>query len=376
MDLIFVITYRQAILFVIVVHTLIICVHIEFRIRHLNLVDIWELRNTRADIDAGSGLSRRTWFGGDENDTVAGAGTVDCRRGCVLEHINRLDIADIEDSQWTHILTKVGKVRVLIRDRHTVNHIERFVTCTEWRYSSNDHTFTGSEVTWTSTYRYTGDTSTEQGSRAVHVTKFVVIHRHLADGTGDERATEWAITDYDYFLEKFCRCRQCKIDIAFFADLGLLVHETETSAFKRHRFGQCEGICAIHISRYTLFCTHYENHGARYRLSCRICNNTFHSEIPGGSCWNHCYIAIDFDVDLLGLENFLERFSDRSILDVNTHLGRKIKSFNLSDDRDSVLALDSVQCRLNGDIGHFQWDVLLLGRSHYTACHQETQQDS
>ena len=99
MDFILVITYRQAILFVIVVHALIICVHIEFRIRHLNLVDIWELRNTRADIDAGSSLSRCTGFGGDKNDTIAGAGTVDCCRCRVLEYINRLDIADIEDSQ-------------------------------------------------------------------------------------------------------------------------------------------------------------------------------------------------------------------------------------------------------------------------------------
>ena len=99
MDFILVITYRQAILLVIVVHALIICVHIEFRIRHLDLVDVRELRNTRADIDTGCGLSRRTGFGGDENDTVAGAGTVDCRRGCVLEHIDRLDIADIEDGQ-------------------------------------------------------------------------------------------------------------------------------------------------------------------------------------------------------------------------------------------------------------------------------------
>ena len=93
------ITYGQAILLVIVVNALIICFHIEFRIRHLDLVDVRELRNACADIDTGCGLSRRTGFGGDENDTVAGAGTVDCRRGCVLEHIDRLDIAGIENGQ-------------------------------------------------------------------------------------------------------------------------------------------------------------------------------------------------------------------------------------------------------------------------------------
>ena len=136
------ITYGQAILLVIVVNALIICFHIEFRIRHLDLVDVRELRNACADIDTGRGLSRRTGFGGDENDTVAGAGTVDCCGCRVLEHIYRFYIADIEDGQGTHILTEVGKVCIRIRNRHTVNHIERLITCVERRNSADDHTLT------------------------------------------------------------------------------------------------------------------------------------------------------------------------------------------------------------------------------------------
>ena len=96
-------------------------------------------------------------LGRDEDYAVRGAGTVDTRRSGVLQHLDRLDVREVERRQRTHVLAERIERRRVVRQRNAVDHVKRLVAGAERRRTADAHLLGRAEVTRTGRDRHAGD---------------------------------------------------------------------------------------------------------------------------------------------------------------------------------------------------------------------------
>ena len=128
------------------------------------------------------GLSGDALVGGDQDDTVGAAGTVDGRGGGVLQDVHALDVARGDVGEGTH-------------ERHTVQDDERVVGGGEGTVAADADLEAGARTGVGLGHLHAGHTAVEGAGEVAggHFTQVVTTHR--GDGTGHVRLAGGTVTD-------------------------------------------------------------------------------------------------------------------------------------------------------------------------------------
>ena len=189
-----------AVLAVVVVDAFVEIADIKPRIGHFDLPHVGEAGDSGVEVEMHLRFALLARLGGDNDHAVVGARTVNGRRSGVFQHLDRLDVADVERRQRRHVLAEIDQIGVRVGDRNAVDHIEGFVARAQRRRSADHHPLAAAQVTRTGRSRHAGHTAAEQLRRAGDLPHVRLVHLHLADGAGHQRTALGAVADdHDLF---------------------------------------------------------------------------------------------------------------------------------------------------------------------------------
>lgn len=138
---------REPVLEIVVVDALVEHLDVLLRTDILAASRIGELRDAESVVDLDLRLALAALLGGDQHNAVGGARTVDGGRRGVLQHLDRLDVGQVEHRQRTHALAERIERSGVVGQRNAVDHIERFVARAERRGTADAHLLGRTEVT-------------------------------------------------------------------------------------------------------------------------------------------------------------------------------------------------------------------------------------
>ena len=112
-----------AVLAVVVVDAFVEIADIKPRIGHFDLPHVGEAGDSGVEVEMHLRFALLARLGGDNDHAVVGARTVNGRRSSVFQHLDRLDVADVERRQRRHVLAEIDQIGVRVGDRNAVDHI-------------------------------------------------------------------------------------------------------------------------------------------------------------------------------------------------------------------------------------------------------------
>ena len=192
---------REAVLAVVVVDALVEDLDVLLRTDVFAAPGVGKLRDAEAVVDLDLRFALAALLGGDQHDAVGGARAVDRGRSGVLQHLDRLDVREVERRQRTHVLAERIERRRVVRQRNAVDHVKRLVAGAERRRTADAHLLGRAEVTRTGRDRHAGDAALKEFRGRHHAAHVLLGGLELADGVGHQAAALRAVTDHDHLVE-------------------------------------------------------------------------------------------------------------------------------------------------------------------------------
>ena len=365
---------REAVLTVVVVDALVEDLDVLLRADVLAAPGVGKLRDAEAVVDLDLRFALAALLGGDQHDAVGGARAVDRRRGGVLQHLDRLDVREVERRQRTHALAERIERRRVVRQRNAVDHVERLVAGAERRRTADAHLLGRAEVTRAGRDRHTGDAALEELRGRHHAAHVLLGGLELADGVGHQTAALRTVTDHDHLVESHVVVFEPDfIELGRIAHRNLLGLQTEVGddqADVRAR-PDPDGERTVEVGGGTDGRAVDDHRGAGDRVTGAVFHNALHDGIGrsagrgvplrgGGHDGDH--LALDAAHDVLSGEHLFDDSADLLIFDIEGDLLVHIGILRLDDERVAVILLQAFDRRLDGRIADRQAHLLGLSR--------------